>query len=127
MEKDIENRTDIYKVVSAFYDKLFEDELMHPFFESFKEQKLLETHLQVLVDFWDGILFDSGTYRKNAIQPHIEMNKKLPFTDLHFKQWIFLFSMSIDDNFKGVVSETAKSRAQSIATVMQIKMIQLKK
>lgn len=127
MEKDIKNRTDIYKVVSEFYDKLFEDELMQPFFEDFKEEKLLETHLQTLVDFWDGILFDSGTYHKNAIQPHIEMNKKRPFTDFHFKQWIFLFSKSIDDNFKGVVSETAKSRAQSIATVMQIKMIQLKK
>jgi hemoglobin len=127
MGKDIENRKDIYKVVSEFYDKLFKDELMQPFFESFKEPKLLETHLQVLVDFWDGVLFDSGTYRKNAIQPHIEMNEKMSFTDLHFKQWIFLFSKSIDDSFKGEVCETAKSRAQSIAIVMQIKMIQLKK
>ena len=29
----------------------------------------LEHHLPVLVDFWDSILFNSDTYRKNAMQP----------------------------------------------------------
>lgn len=126
MKNDIANRKDIYLVVSSFYEKLFLDEIMKPFFEDFKDSSSLEKHLQILVDFWDGVLFDSGTYRNNAIQPHIEKNKEIPFEDKHFKQWMFLFSEAIDDSFEGQVSETAKSRAQSIATVMQIKMIQLK-
>jgi hemoglobin len=125
MKKDIENREDIYSIVSSFYEKLFEDDTMKSFFEEFKKAESLEKHLQVLVDFWDGILFDSGTYRKNAIQPHIEKNKEIPFEAKHFKQWMYLFSEAIDERFEGQVAETAKSRAQSIATVMQIKIMEL--
>lgn len=127
MKRDIENREDLHKIVSTFYEKLFEDQIMRDFFIEFRDPESLEKHLQVLVDFWDGILFDSGTYRKNAIQPHLEKNKEIPFESIHFEQWMNLFSKSIDENFLGQVAETAKSRAQSIATVMQIKMIQLKK
>lgn len=123
MKVDISNRTDIYKIVSLFYDKLFANELMAPFFEDFMELASLENHLQTLVDFWDGILFDAGTYRKNAIQPHVEKHEKMPFTAAHFEKWIALFSEAIDEQFSGQVAEVAKSRAQSIATVMQIKIL----
>jgi len=127
MKNDICNRQDLFRLVERFYEKLFEDSEMSVFFIDFKEQSSLEKHLAVLVDFWDGILFDSGTYKKNAIQPHLNKNKEIAFEDKHFKKWILLFSTSIDELFKGEMSETAKSRAQSIATVMQIKIMQLSK
>ena len=124
MKNDISNRQDLYRLVQRFYEKLFEDSEMEVFFLEFKEDSSLEKHLAVLVDFWDGILFYSGAYKKNAIQPHLDKNKEIPFEDKHFKKWISLFSASIDELFKGEVSEIAKSRAQSIATVMQIKIMQ---
>ncbi|MFC2110474.1 group III truncated hemoglobin [Bacteroidota bacterium] len=125
MKVDIENREDIYSIVSLFYSKLFDDEEMSPFFVDFRESSSLEKHLHVLVDFWDGVLFDSGTYKSNAIAPHLEKNKSIPFEDRHFKKWMKLFSESVDFLFEGQSAETIKSRAQSIATVMQIKIIQL--
>ena len=73
MIKDIENRDDIYLLVKIFYEKLMNDDLMVHFFEDFENPEVLEKHLQILVDFWDTILFYSGAYKKNAMQPHIKL------------------------------------------------------
>jgi hemoglobin len=124
MVRDIENRDDIYIVVSEFYKKLLNNDVMKHFFEKFTEENELEHHLQTLVDFWDNTIFYSGTYQKNAIQPHIDLNKKNPFESIHFQTWLQLFHASVDENFKGETAEITKNRATSIATVMQIKILQ---
>jgi hemoglobin len=121
MKKDIENRNDIYKIVQSFYVKLMNDDLMIHFFEDFKDPIHLEKHLQTLVDFWDNILFYSGAYKKNAMQPHLDLQATKPFKPEHFEQWLNLFSQSIDELFEGENAHAAKSRALSIATVMKIK------
>lgn len=127
MKKDIENREDIYLLVKDFYVKLMNDDLMHHFFSEFSNPELLEEHLQVLVDFWDNILFFSGTYQKNAMRPHLELQQKKPFKSEHFKQWLLHFNNTVDEHFVGEIAHAAKSRALSIATVMQIKIAELNK
>ncbi len=125
MKKDIENREDIYLLVKTFYMKLMSDDLMIPFFEDFKNPTHLEAHLQTLVDFWDNILFYSGGYRKNAMQPHLKMQQQKPFLEVHFSHWLSSFNNSVDELFEGDNSHAAKSRALSIATVMKIKIFEL--
>lgn len=120
---DIQNRDDLYAIVQLFYEKLFADKEMAPFFESFREPNSLEKHLLVLVDFWDNILFYSGAYTKNAMTPHIEMDKKMPFKSHHFELWLTHFKSAVDSLFAGEQAEVIKARAQSIATVMQIKIV----
>ncbi|OGS69298.1 MAG: hypothetical protein A3F91_06170 [Flavobacteria bacterium RIFCSPLOWO2_12_FULL_35_11] len=127
MKRDIENREDIYLLVKDFYVKLLNDDLMHHFFSAFTNQDLLEKHLQILVDFWDNILFYSGTYQKNAMKPHLELQLKKPFKSEHFQQWLLHFNNTIDEHFSGEIAHAAKSRALSIATVMQIKITELGK
>ncbi|MDF1517097.1 MAG: group III truncated hemoglobin [Lutibacter sp.] len=127
MKKDIENREDIYLLVKDFYVKLMNDDLMHHFFDEFSNPRLLEEHLQVLVDFWDNILFFSGTYQKNAMRPHLELQQKKPFRSEHFKQWLLHFNNTVDEHFVGEIAHAAKSRALSIATVMQIKIAEMDK
>lgn len=125
MKKDIEGRDDIYELVSLFYKKLLSDELMIHFFEDFKDSSHLEAHLQVLVNFWDNIIFYSGGYRKNAMQPHIEMQQQKPFSKKHFDHWLSAFNESVDELFEGGNSHVIKSRALSIATVMKIKVFEV--
>jgi hemoglobin len=79
------------------------------------------------VNFWDNILFYSGTYKKNAMQPHIELHVKKPFKIQHFQQWLLHFKNTVDDHFVGENAHAAKSRAISIATVMQIKIFESSK
>lgn len=127
MIKDIENREDIYLLVKDFYVKLMNDDLMHHFFSEFSNPELLEEHLQVLVDFWDNILFYSGTYQKNAMKPHMDLQPTKPFKSEHFKQWLLHFNNTVDEHFSGEIAHSSKSRALSVATVMQIKIAELGK
>ncbi len=124
MKKDIENREDLYLIVSDFYKKLLVDKDLKHFFEKFHHKDVLEHHLQVLVDFWDNIVFYSGTYQRNAMQPHLILNQEKPFEAIHFTTWLKHFHQSIDKNFEGQNAEVAKNRARSIATVMQLKIME---
>jgi len=125
MKRDITNRDDIYSLVSLFYKKLLVDTEINHFFVDFTDDILLEKHLQVLVDFWDNILFFSGGYRKNAMKPHLDLNKSKPFKTLHFKRWLSVFNSAVDELFEGDNAHVIKSRALSIATVMEIKISQM--
>jgi hemoglobin len=124
MKKELENREDIYQLVKLFYIKLMNDNLMCHFFEDFKDPKHLEEHLQTLVDFWDNMLFYSGTYQKNAMRPHLDLQASKPFENKHFELWLQHFNTSVDELFKGEMAHAAKSRALSIATVMKIKVLE---
>lgn len=126
MKNDIRNRQDIYLLVKAFYVKLMNDDLVAHFFEDFTNPILLEEHLQTLVDFWDNVLFYSGGYRKNAMLPHLKLQETKPFNSSHFKCWLSNFNLTIDELFEGEMAHTAKTRALSIATVMEIKINELK-
>lgn len=123
MQNDIQNREDILLIMKEFYIKLLEDELVKHFFEDIIQQNHLKQHLETITDFWNGILFNDTAYQKNAMQPHLTLNKTKPFKKEHFKTWLHHFSTSVDENFKGEKAEMAKTKALSIATVMEIKMI----
>lgn len=123
--KEIENREDIYLLVSEFYKKLLIDKDIKHFFDDMVKDNDLEKHLQILVDFWDNMLFHTGVYNRNAMQPHLALHLKKPFQPIHFKIWLNHFNNSIDENFKGELAHAAKTRAQSIAMVMELKIKQI--
>jgi len=122
MKKDISSREDLHLIVSAFYKDLLENQELGHFFEEFRAEQPLKTHLETLVDFWDNTLFYSGTYAKNAITPHIKIHADNIISGKHFDTWLALFSKAVDENFEGLHATTIKNRAVSIATVMKIKL-----
>jgi len=124
VKHDIRNREDLFLLVSRFYEKLLKDPSISYLFTEVARIDL-DKHLPVLVDFWDAILFQSDTYRKNAMQPHLDLHKRSPFTKAHFSIWISYFKETVDELFEGPTAFIAKERAQSIATVMQVKISQL--
>ena len=123
MKSDIQDREDILLIMKEFYIKLLDDELVKHFFDDIIQEGHLELHLETITDFWNGILFNDTAYQKNAMQPHLLLNKTKPFKKEHFKTWLHHFNSSIDENFNGEKAEMAKTRALSIATVMEIRMI----
>ncbi len=122
---DIANRNDIYNLVKQFYTKLLVDTDLKHFFEDLDTDKKLEEHLQILVNFWEQQLFYTGNYKRNALQPHLQLHHKKPFLKIHFNQWLHLFTETIDALYQGPKVQQAKVKAQSIATVLQIKISQL--
>ena len=123
-KKDIQNREDLLQLVTRFYEKLLGDDSISYLFTEIAKIDL-QHHLPVLVDFWDAILFQSDTYRKNAMQPHIDLHKQSALQKHHFETWLRYFKESVDELFEGEKAFQAKERATSIATVMQIKISQL--
>ena len=125
MKKDIANREDILKLLTHFYDKLLADPSISYLFTDVAKIDLPH-HMDTLVNFWDSILFQSDTYRKNAMQPHMVLHQKSPLEKHHFQTWLTYFTETVDEFFEGDKAHLAKERAISIATVMQIKISQLK-
>lgn len=120
---DIQNRENIYFIMSEFYVKLLKDDLVKHFFDDIIKNNHLEEHLNTITDFWNAILFNATDYQRNAMHPHLVLNQIKPFKKEHFKRWLLHFNTTIDENFKGEKAEMAKTRALSIATVMEIKMM----
>lgn len=121
---DITNREDLLLLMQEFYKKLLSDETISYLFTDIAKINL-EHHLPVLVDFWDSVLFQSNTYQKNAMQPHLTLHQKSPLKKNHFDTWLRNFENTVDELFLGDNAFIIKQRATSIATVMQIKTIEL--
>ena len=124
MKKDIANREDLSVLLTQFYNKLLADNSISYLFTDVAKIDLPH-HLEILVDFWDSILFQSDVYRKNAMQPHMILHQKSSLKKHHFKTWLRYFHETVDELFEGEKASLAKERALSIATVMQIKISQL--
>lgn len=119
--KDIETRADLEQLLWAFYTRLLEDPAISYIFTDVAKIKL-EEHMPSLTDFWELSLFHTGTYKKNPMQIHLDLNAQESLTAEHFNIWLGYFNRTTDRLFAGLNAEKIKTRAESIATVMKIKL-----
>ena len=120
MKKDIETRDDITKMVRSFYEKLLmEKEFDHIFFQV-AEIDIME-HIDMIVDFWESVIFRTGQYKRNTMETHLTLHRKHPLTDWHFNKWLKVFEENVNVLYKGDHAEIAKQRARSIAGIMKFK------
>ena len=120
---DIQNQDDLYLLFDEFYKKLLSDESISYIFTDVVKIKI-EEHLPVLVTFWSQGILGTGGYTNNLTQIHLDIDKKEHLTPELFKIWLNHFNTTVDENFKGEKAEQIKTQALSIATIMQIKIIQ---
>lgn len=123
MKQDISNRTDIDELLRAFYDRLLADHSINYIFNDVMKVDM-KAHLPVIGDFWETILLDANTYRKNVMRLHLDMNNQTPLLKHHFATWLHHFNSTVDEMFEGPIAFRAKERALSIATMMQVKIAQ---
>jgi len=122
MKTDIRNKADIEKVVNLFYEKVKKDANIGIFFTEIAKTNW-DLHLPIMYQFWENILFATGTYDGNPMIKHREISQIKAITMDNFQQWIHLFNETVNELFQGEKAELIKQRAQSIATVMQIKLL----
>ncbi len=120
-KKDIATRADIEYLIRSFYEKaLIDDQIGFIFTDIAKID--LESHLPHLFDFWENILLKPNGYKRNVLKVHLDLNEKVNLKPAHFESWLALFSNTIDELFEGVIANSAKNKALSIATVMRTKL-----
>ena len=122
MKTDIKNRQDIEMLINTFYEKVKVDTTIGYFFNDVIHVNW-EKHLPKMYDFWENVIFNTGTYEGNPMQQHQNLHKKSPMSKVHFDRWLMLFKTTVDELFEGEKAEQSKQRATSIATVMQLKII----
>jgi hemoglobin len=117
---DLLTKTDLYRLVDAFYKKLLADKSISYIFTDVVKIKI-EEHLPILVSFWSQAILGTGGYTKNLTEIHLDIDKKEALTPALFKIWLVHFNETVDQNFAGNNAEKIKTQALSIATVIQIK------
>ncbi len=120
MKKDITTRKDIELLVDKFYEKVKNDNQIGFIFTDIAKVNW-EKHLPVMYDFFENMLFYTGSYTGNPMELHKHINRLFPLTDEHFKRWNGLFSTTVDELFNGDTAKLVKVRVMSISAVMQIK------
>ena len=120
MKKDIENREDINLLIDSFYKKVRTDDILGFIFsETFHIN--WETHLPIICNFWENVLFQSGPYTGNPMEVHKKLNQQFPLSKVHFNQWLRLFKETADELFEGGIKDLTIQRAVSIASVMVVR------
>ncbi|MEO1260400.1 MAG: group III truncated hemoglobin [Bacteroidota bacterium] len=121
IKNDIQDRSDIRKLVTAFYEKLLKEEEFRHLFLEVAEIDVLE-HIDVLIDFWESVLFQVGKYKRDLVDIHLGLNQKYHFglKEKHFKDWLEIFNSTVDDLFTGNKAKDAKDRALSLATIIKM-------
>lgn len=128
IKKDIQNRKDIRKLVSIFYEKLLKDEEFEHIFLEVAQIDVL-AHLDIIVDFWESVLFQAGKYKRNLLEIHLDLNQQYNYglNERHFNNWLAIFNTTVDELFEGEKAKDAKDRALSIATIIKMKIDNLEK
>ncbi|MEO8405340.1 MAG: group III truncated hemoglobin [Chitinophagaceae bacterium] len=118
---DISTRSDIENLLLQFYGKVKTDPVIGYIFTDIAHVNW-EHHIPIITDFWETILLDNPVYKKNAMEVHYALNRQEPLTPAHFERWLQLFNETIDELYQGKIADLAKTRARSIAGLMQHKM-----
>lgn len=114
---DIAGHDDIAELLRDFYARAFRDELLGPVFVDVARMDLV-AHLPVMCDFWQAVLFRSGSYHGNALRPHQRLHEKAHLTPAHFARWLTLWRAAVDGRFSGPKADLAKLSAERIAGSM---------
>jgi hemoglobin len=104
--KDITSKAEIENLIEIFYEKVFQNEVLAPFFKGLD----FEAHKPQMVHFWSFVLISDPGYKTNVTEKHLHM----PLTAQHFEIWIKLFKETIDELFLGETAEMAKQRADLV-------------
>jgi hemoglobin len=114
---DLADRADIEALLRRFYGRVLDDDLLaEPFAEV--RAKGLDSHLPVMCDFWETVLFRTGRAKGGALHVHRDVHGRTPLSGDHFVRWLAAWQDTVDEMYCGPVAEHAKVQANRIAWAM---------
>jgi hemoglobin len=114
---DLADRADVEGLLRRFYGRVLTDDVLgEPFTEL--RTKGLDSHIPVMCDFWETVLFRAGRYRGSALNAHRRVHDRTPLAGHHFARWLTRWNETVDEMYCGPVAEHAKVQAARIAWAM---------
>lgn len=111
---DLTGRADVEALLQRFYGQVMVDELLAEPFTDLRKNGL-DSHIPVMADFWETVLFRAGLYRGSALGAHRHVHRRSPLSGHHFLRWLTMWNDTVDEMFRGPVAEHAKIQAARIA------------
>jgi hemoglobin len=126
--RDVENREDIFLLVTTFYAKVKKDRFIGPIFLEIIPENGWENHLEKLTDFWETNLFFVRKFKGNPMKAHkdVDAHFKHTVTQKHFEKWLEIWFATVDELFIGTKAYEAKERARNIASILFLRMFEAK-
>ena len=127
-KKDLETREDVFLLVSAFYDKIRQDEELGPFFNGLIKD--WDAHIDKLTTFWESSLFMTRKlehkYQGDPLKTHVKVDQENNncITERHFGLWLNLWFETINELFEGDYAENAKHRARKMGSFLFLKIFE---
>ena len=119
---DLATRGDVESLLRRFYGRVLDDELLEGPFVEIKEHGL-QSHLPVMCDFWETVLFRAGLYKGSIMDVHQRVHTRHGVRTEHFLRWLALWVATIDQMYQGPIAERAKTQATRIAWAMHRQLI----
>lgn len=117
---DLIGREDIIRLVDHFYGKIRSDSDLGPIFDEIAKVNW-ETHLPKMYDFWDTVMFRSGTFRGNPLAAHAGLVPHIEMSMDRFNHWLDLFRNSVGELFEGENADHIVRCAEDMANVLYSK------
>lgn len=112
--RDLTDRRDVEELVSWFYRAALADALIGPIFTDVARVDL-GRHLPIMADFWETVLFGTGTYQRNALLVHLVLHARTPLDGRHFARWLELWETAVRERFGGEKADLAVIQAHRMA------------
>ena len=109
----------IEKLVKNFYSKVNNDEMLGYVFNDVAKVDW-QTHIPMLCKFWNSVLLQTGEYRDNAYQKHVDLSAKTKISTKHFERWLAIFTEQVNADFDEDEAKFILSKAHIIARSLKM-------
>ena len=117
---DLAGRPEIELLVNSFYDRVRTDDSLGFIFDEIAKTNWA-THLPKMYDFWETVLFRSGSYTGNPLMAHAKLTPLTTMGREQFDRWLSVFTSTVDHLFAGVNADRIKRSATDMANLIHSK------
>ena len=103
-------------LVSAFYDRVRQDEALGPIFEAGVDD--WPAHLATLRAFWSSVMLTSGRYKGNPVAAHLKHSAQI--TPALFTRWLELWAETTSRLMSPAAAAALQAKAANIARSLQL-------
>lgn len=104
-------RENLRVLMTSFYEKAMEDEILSPFFIDEISDDITDEdwnhHIELLADFWLAKMLGEDTYYGNFVGAHVKMPH---IKKDSFERWLELFAQTADEVYISEIAEKFKKK-----------------
>jgi hemoglobin len=113
----------VASVVSAFYARARQDEVIGPVFNRVVAPDHWPEHIQTITDFWSSMLLGTRRYMGRPMPKHLAIPE---LSDEHFQRWLTLFRATAEELCAPHIAALFVDRAERIGYNFRVRIAQFR-